>query len=730
MINKMGKKKFDKPLLELVMIVKNAENVIVETLLGIKDYIDSFTILDTGSLDRTVELIKETLKDVEGCVYEEPFINFSTSRNRVLELAGNKCEYTIMLDDTYVLNGGKELRKVLKTKKKDCYSLRIVDESHNNIYYSNRIFNTSKNIRYKYRVHEVPDNDNDIQIQNDAVFLFDKNNLTRSRSLERYQSDIENMLLDLKDYPNDARILYHLAQAYELVNQTQDSILTFLKAIKIQTSKNMYDEVLYHSYYNLANLLYRENHDWKKIEDYYIKAFNVMNRAEPLFHIGAHYYYGGNLEYAYNVLEKASKIPIPMNVDYEVDMNIYLIKIPYLILDISLILNKVPKDEKLFQRINSLVEKNPKISHFKNIKEMIFPSSPKQIIRYNNYKTLVFHTEFVFGIWDPKNPSLTQYVSGSEIMAKNLGIHLSKLGFKVFIFGNFVDFNYNYECKIDGVEFLDNTKYKSWIETHYIDYLIVSRNPTNVYYLPNIQNVYLWIHDVYPLFEFVQSHRTKFKGVFSLCNWHKKCIADEFSIPLNQIKVTRNAIDILRFQKDVEKTPLRFIYSSSPDRGLSYLLQLFPKIVERYPEATLHIFCNHKFISNSDLESIKKHDSIFLNKRVNQEQIAEEYLKSDFWFYPTGFTETYCITAVEAQAAGCMCVTLDIGSLKEIVGDRGIVLEGKISDKHIQNELLESIFKVIDNPELKNSYIKKGREWALKQTYESLAEEWSQFYLN
>jgi glycosyltransferase involved in cell wall biosynthesis len=314
-------------------------------------------------------------------------------------------------------------------------------------------------------------------------------------------------------------------------------------------------------------------------------------------------------------------------------------------------------------------------------------------------------------------------------MAKNMSLYLSKLGFKVFTFGNFVDFNHNYECNISGVEFLDNSKYQDWIQTHHIDYLIVSRNPTNIFYLPNIQNVYLWIHDVYPAYEFVQSHRTKFKGVLSLCNWHKKTISDEFSVPLEHIQVTRNAIDVSRFTKDVQKTPLRFIYSSSPDRGLSYLLKLFPKIYEKYPEATLHLYCNRAFIPKNDLEIIMNSDYIHLNKRVNQEEIAIEYLKSDIWFYPTNFTETYCITAVEAQAAGCLCVTSDIGSLKEIVGDRGIVVEGKIAEKETQNKLLEKLFEVLDNVELKNNYTTKAKEWAMKQTYESLAQEWKDNYL-
>ena len=100
------------------------------------------------------------------------------------------------------------------------------------------------------------------------------------------------------------------------------------------------------------------------------------------------------------------------------------------------------------------------------------------------------------------------------------------------------------------------------------------------------------------------------------------------------------------------------------------------------------------------------------------------------WLYPTDFTETYCITAVEAQASGCLCVTMDVGSLGEIVDDRGVVVKGDIKDKKIQENILEKLFEVMDNKELKENYVTKAKEWALKQNYESLALEWSQNLFN
>ena len=70
------------------MIVKNAgdsfENILNQNL----NIIDRWTILDTGSTDNTIDIIKKVLVGKKkGELFEEPFINFRDSRNRCLDLA-------------------------------------------------------------------------------------------------------------------------------------------------------------------------------------------------------------------------------------------------------------------------------------------------------------------------------------------------------------------------------------------------------------------------------------------------------------------------------------------------------------------------------------------------------------------------------------------------------------------------------------------------------------------
>ena len=54
-----------------------------------------------------------------------------------------------------------------------------------------------------------------------------------------------------------------------------------------------------------------------------------------------------------------------------------------------------------------------------------------------------------------------------------------------------------------------------------------------------------------------------------------------------------------------------------------------------------------------------------MHGRVNQQQLAEAMLGAGVWFYPTWFSETSCITAMEAQAAGLRIVCPPIAALAE-----------------------------------------------------------------
>lgn len=75
-----------KPLLGLVMIVKNENATIATTLDSVKHDIDYWTIVDTGSTDGTQDTVEATMGGIPGQLLSEPFLDFSTTRNFALRV--------------------------------------------------------------------------------------------------------------------------------------------------------------------------------------------------------------------------------------------------------------------------------------------------------------------------------------------------------------------------------------------------------------------------------------------------------------------------------------------------------------------------------------------------------------------------------------------------------------------------------------------------------------------
>jgi glycosyltransferase involved in cell wall biosynthesis len=253
--------------------------------------------------------------------------------------------------------------------------------------------------------------------------------------------------------------------------------------------------------------------------------------------------------------------------------------------------------------------------------------------------------------------------------------------------------------------------------------MIISRFVTNLIYYDNIKKVYLWVHDILPAGEntFIQFHKTKFKAIISVSQWQKNEIINCHKLPEDKIIVSRNAILPKRFlNKNIERIPFRFIYTSSMDRGLANFVNMIKPLKMQYPSATFYIFGNSDQIESNILQQIKDpllNLYVFLHERVSQDQLSIELLKSDVWLYPTTFYETYCISAVEAMAAGCLVAGITLGALTEIVDDRGVMAKDT-------TELLEKLIDVLDSPNKKTEIIERAEEWSMKQDFFSLAKSW------
>lgn len=262
------------------MIIKNSGETFRQVLLENINNFDEWVILDTGSTDNTIQIIKEVLVNKPGKLYQEPFINFRDSRNRCLDLAENLCDYIIMLDDSYIIKG--DLKKILSEyTNQDCFSLYI----KNNVetYVSTRIIRCNKNIRYIYKVHEIIPNES-ILLPIDKVYIQDiQTDHLITRSLERKKEDLKYLLEMINEEPDNPRHLYYTAQTYLTLGEFDNAFEYFQKRINIKTG---FSQEIHESYLQMSILAETKlNKSWEECELMYSNCI-----PDGLFFIALHYY--------------------------------------------------------------------------------------------------------------------------------------------------------------------------------------------------------------------------------------------------------------------------------------------------------------------------------------------------------------------------------------------------------------------------------------------------------
>jgi hypothetical protein len=79
-------------------LAKDEERYIQPTLLAAKPLIDHWTVVDTGSTDRTREIVQDTMADLPGELIERPWVNWGANWTEAVALAAPHTDWVLRLD--------------------------------------------------------------------------------------------------------------------------------------------------------------------------------------------------------------------------------------------------------------------------------------------------------------------------------------------------------------------------------------------------------------------------------------------------------------------------------------------------------------------------------------------------------------------------------------------------------------------------------------------------------
>jgi GR25 family glycosyltransferase involved in LPS biosynthesis len=734
---KPGNKLVYDNLINLCVMVKNGGDLFKEMLIENLDIIDRWTILDTGSTDNTIENVNNILVGKKkGRLYQEPFINFRDSRNRCLDLAGTECKYNLMLDDTYISRGNLRnfLEEIRGDQNGDSYSLTI--KSTDVEYLSNRITKSKNKLRYIYTMHEIiQDADNlNIGVPTYVTHIEDKTNTFMSdRSDARKQYDLKCLYEMIDETPDEPRHVYYIAQTYKMMKNYKKASEYYYK--RAFHKNKGFDQEQFDALFEFArtNLLYG-NSDWGFLERYFkLCTFLQPTRPEGDFFIAVHYYTIGKKEIAFEYFKRAHKIGFPSHQQYSLKPTINYLYTPFYLAELCYLYD----DHKLGLECTNLYfyHNKPDAEHYKimtdwhhiyvNLNKLIQIRGP---IIINDNPIFCFIADGGFTKWSGKN-ILTSGVGGSETWVIEMARYIKQLtNFDVYVFCN---------CEeneiFEGVKYHKLNEYFEFISKYQIKYCFISRFSE---YIPvtiksNVENIYVILHDIV-LSGSIIPIDNKIKNIFCLTESHKNDYLMQFPQFGDRMFSLHYGIDFTNFLigTNNEKIKNSFIYSSFPNRGLITLLKMWPYIQFKYPDATLNIFTdvNNQWANNNFPEELKEirtildlyktqYPNIVNRGWVDKKTLAQYWKKSQIWFYPCKFKETFCLTALEAAITKTLAITNDLGSLVDTVGDRGVIIPGNTFSKEWIDEALSKIIDYLDNPNKIKEKVERNFEWALKHSW-------------
>ena len=281
-----------RPTICFITMCKNEQHCIQNTLESVYKYIDYWVVCDTGSTDRTCEIVTEFFKtkDIPGELFVNEWRSFHENKSIMFEKGYNKSDYLLHFDADDILYGTLNLDILLSNENKaDMYHFNCKRGTITfpcSLMYNNRL-------RWKY-----------CGVAHNTIKCLDKQHTTSSNCF-RKQDDLwldcnerGSRAFDPKKYHKDAELLkmqffdtlyndpdelnnrscFYTAQSYMDSNQNEEALKWYCLYLKLQ---NTWQEEVYESYLRISEILIRMKRPFGEIERQINRSIEIFpDRAE------------------------------------------------------------------------------------------------------------------------------------------------------------------------------------------------------------------------------------------------------------------------------------------------------------------------------------------------------------------------------------------------------------------------------------------------------------------
>ncbi len=379
----------------------------------------------------------------------------------------------------------------------------------------------------------------------------------------------------------------------------------------------------------------------------------------------------------------------------------------------------------------------------------------KIVKKESSGKDLVFFCGMTSEIWTPETAK-KKGIGGSEEAVIWLSKKFKSLGWNVTVYNN---------CGHKAIDF-DGVWWKPWWEWNpkdNQDVTIIWRAPRFLEYDINSPKVYLDMHDTIQEGELTPKRIQKVTKIFVKSNFHRSLYP---SVPDEKFVIIPNGIDPTAFESGYSnnrsnRRRYMMVNTSSPDRSLNGLLDMFAEVKKRVPEAECFYAYGWNVFDAANVDNVKamewkskivekmkKTEGFYDLGRISHDEVAKLYLQANVFAYPTEFAEIDCISMTKAMAAGAIPVTSDFSALGDkiyICANIGVFIHSNkskdswledyqidfsIKDEKMKKQWIEEVVRLLQSPlsEEDRSDMRKAAKYYF--SWDNIANQWNEILKN
>jgi len=165
----------------------------------------------------------------------------------------------------------------------------------------------------------------------------------------------------------------------------------------------------------------------------------------------------------------------------------------------------------------------------------------------------------------------------------------------------------------------------------------------------------------------------KFDHIVFVSHWQRDQYIMVFGIPYSKCSVIPNAIELEYSFEEKQTDKIRFIYHTTPHRGLQLVYPIFEALAREFDNIHLDVFSSFKIYGweqrdekYKDLfDKIKSHPNMTYHGSKSNEVVLKALKESHVFLFPSIWMETSCIAMLEAIRSGCIVIHPSYGALPE-----------------------------------------------------------------